>query len=79
MGASINLMPLSIFRKLGLGEITPLTISLQLANISLTYPCGVVEDVLVKVDMFIFPTDFVPLILGRPFLATGKALIDIMR
>lgn len=77
LGASINLMPLSVFRKLGLGEVTPTTICLQMADRSLTYPRGVIEDVLVKVDKFFFPTDFVvldmeedreiPIILGRPF------------
>ncbi|XP_075473934.1 uncharacterized protein LOC142504991 [Primulina tabacum] len=80
-------MPLSVFRKLGLGEPKPTRMSLQLADISVKYPRGVIEDVLVKVDKFIFPADFVvldmeenmemPLILGRPFLATGKALIDV--
>ncbi|XP_075507472.1 uncharacterized protein LOC142544295 [Primulina tabacum] len=65
----------------------PIRMSLQLADRSVKYPRGVIEDVLVKVDKFIFPADFVeldmeedvemPLILGRPFLATGKALIDI--
>ena len=85
--ASINLMPLSVFRKLGLGEVKPTTISLQMAYRSLTYPRGVIEDVLVKVDKFIFPVDFVvlnmeedreiPLILGRPFLAARRALIDV--
>ena len=58
MGANINLMLLSVFRKLGLGEIKPPIISLQLAVRSLTYPHGVVEDVLVKVDKFIFSIDF---------------------
>ncbi|XP_062118743.1 uncharacterized protein LOC133832413 [Humulus lupulus] len=87
LGASINLMPLSIFKKLGVGEVKPTTITLQLADHSLTYPRGVIEDVLVKVDKFIFPTNFVVLdmeedheisiILGRPFLATGRALIDV--
>ncbi|XP_075489567.1 uncharacterized protein LOC142528407 [Primulina tabacum] len=86
LGASINLMPLSVFRKLGLGEPKPTRMSLQLADRSVKYPRGVIEDVLVKVDKFIFPVDFVvldmeediemPLILGRPFLATDKALID---
>ena len=89
LGASINLMPLSIFRKLGLGEANPTTITLQLADKSLTHPQGIIEDVLVKVDNFIFPTDFivldmeedkeVPIILGRPFLATGKSLIDVQK
>ncbi|XP_073281946.1 uncharacterized protein [Primulina huaijiensis] len=87
LGASINLMHFSVFRKLGLGEPKPTRMSLQLADRSFKYPRGVIEDVLVKVDKFIFPADFVvldmeedmemPLILGRPFLATGKALIDV--
>ncbi|XP_075515330.1 uncharacterized protein LOC142549969 [Primulina tabacum] len=89
LGASINLMPYSCFEKLKIGEVKPTTISLQLADRSIKYPRGVVEDVLVKVDKFIFPVDFVvldmeedreiPLILGRPFLATGKALIDVQK
>ena len=80
-------MPFSIFRKLGLGEPKPTTITLQLADRSIKYPRGIVEDVLVKVNKFIFPIDFivldmkedydVPLILGRLFLATGGALIDV--
>ncbi|XP_075504542.1 uncharacterized protein LOC142541980 [Primulina tabacum] len=87
LDASINLMPLSVFRKLGLGEPKPTRMSLQLADRSLKYPQGVIEYILVKVDKFIFPADFLvldmeedvemPLILGRPFLATGKALIDV--
>jgi len=87
LGASINLMPFSVFRKLGMKEPKSTTISLQLADCSITYPRGIVEDVLVKVDKFIFPVDFVVLdmeededvqiILGRPFLATGKTLIDV--
>nr|KYP40295.1 hypothetical protein KK1_038367 [Cajanus cajan] len=89
LGASINLMPLSIFKRLGIGEVKPTMITLQLADRSVTCPYGVVEDVLVKVDKFIFPTDFVvldmeedakvPIILGRPFLATGRALIDVQQ
>ncbi|XP_075494811.1 uncharacterized protein LOC142532385 [Primulina tabacum] len=87
LGAIINLMTYSCFEKLGIGEVKPTTIPLQLADRSIKYPRGVVEDVLVKVDKFIFPVDFVvldmeedrdiPLILGRPFLATGKALVDV--
>lgn len=89
LGASINLMPLSIYKKLGLGEARPTTITLQLANRSLAYPRGIVEDILVKVDKFIFPADFIILdmeedqdiliIHGRPFLATGRALIDVQK
>ncbi|XP_075504437.1 uncharacterized protein LOC142541864 [Primulina tabacum] len=87
LGASINFMPLSVFRKLGSREPMQTRMSLQLADRSVNYPRGVLEDVLVKVDKFIFPADFVvldmekdmemPLILGRSFLATGKALIDV--
>ena len=90
LGASINLMPLSIFRRLGLGEARPTTVTLQLADRSLKHPRGVIEDVLVKVvDKFIFLADFIvldmeedkeiPIILGRPFLATGRAMIDVQR
>ncbi|WJX67426.1 hypothetical protein P8452_51892 [Trifolium repens] len=87
LGASINLIPLSVFRKLGLQEPTPTNISLQLADRSIAHPHGIVEDVLVKVEKFIFPADFVvldieedenvPIILGRPFLATGDATIEV--
>ena len=89
LGASINLMPFSVFRKLGLGEVKPTTISLQLADRSIKYPRGVIEDILVKVDKFIFPANFIvldmdedeeiPLILGRPFLAPGRTLIDVQQ
>ncbi|KAL5549092.1 hypothetical protein UlMin_004323 [Ulmus minor] len=75
LGASINLMPMSIFKKLGIGEARPTTVSLQLADRSIAHPEGKIEDVLVKVDKFIFPVDFivldyeadleVPIILGR--------------
>ena len=87
LSASINLMPFSVYRKLGLGEMKQTTISLQLADRSIKYPRGITEDVLVKVDKFIFPVDFVVLdmeedqevllILGQPFLATRRALIDV--
>ena len=61
LGASINLMPLSIFRKLGLGEVKETNMSLQLADRSIKRPKGIVEDILLKVDKFIFPVDFVVL------------------
>ncbi|KAK5836085.1 hypothetical protein PVK06_011834 [Gossypium arboreum] len=87
LGASINLMPYKIFKQLGLGEPKPTRMSIQLADRSVKYPRGIIEDVLVKLDKFIFPVDFivldmdkdveVPLILGRPFLATAKAVIDV--
>ncbi|XP_070010083.1 uncharacterized protein [Nicotiana sylvestris] len=87
LGASINLIPLSVFRQLGLGEPRPTTVILQLADRSLAHPEGVIEDVLVQVGSFIFPADYiildyepdqeVPFILGHPFLATGRAIIDV--
>nr|GEZ38766.1 reverse transcriptase domain-containing protein [Tanacetum cinerariifolium] len=86
LGASINLMPLSIWKKLSLPELTPTRMTLELADQSITHPKGVAEDVFVKVGKFYFLTDFVvvdfevdprvPLILGRSFLRTGRALID---
>ncbi|XP_047948956.1 uncharacterized protein LOC125194774 [Salvia hispanica] len=89
LGASINLMPLSFFWKMEIGILKPTRITLQMVDRSVTYPEGIIEDVLVQVNDFIFPVDFVvldmeedmnvPLILGRPFLATGKALIDLSR
>ena len=89
LGASINLMPLSIFRQLRLSEARPTTVTLQLADRSLKHSRGVIEDVLVKVDKFIFPADFIvldmeedkeiPIIWGRPFLATGRAMIDVRK
>ena len=89
LGASINLMPLSIFKRLGLGEARPTTVTLHLADRSLKHPRGIIEDVLVKVGKFIFPADFIvldmeedkeiPIILGRPFLATSRAMIDVQR
>ena len=70
-----------------MGEACPTTVTLQLADRSLTHPCGIIEDVLVKVEKFVFPTNFIILdmqedneiliILGRPFLATGRAMIDV--
>nr|GEZ07234.1 reverse transcriptase domain-containing protein [Tanacetum cinerariifolium] len=82
-------MPLSIWKKLSLPKLTPTRMTLELADRSITHPKGVVEDVFVKVGKFHFPTDFVvvdfeadprvPLILGRSFLRTGRALIDIYR
>ena len=87
--ASINLMPLSVEQRLSLGELTPTIITLQMVDRPMAQPEGVLEDVLVKVGKFIFPVDFVvikmeentqvPLLLGRPFLATGAALIDVQK
>ncbi|GKB90492.1 reverse transcriptase domain-containing protein [Tanacetum coccineum] len=87
LGASINLMPLSVWRHLSLPELTSTCMTLKLADRSTVHPKGVVEDVFMKVGKFYFPTDFVvvdydvdpwvPLILGRPFLRTTRALIDV--
>lgn len=87
LGSSINVMPLSKFKELEIGEIIPRNMTLTLVDSSVTRLLGVVQDVLVHVDGFTFPTDFVVIdmkndsegsvILGRPFLATGKAKIDV--
>ncbi|KAE8719115.1 putative glutathione S-transferase [Hibiscus syriacus] len=86
LGSSVNLMPKSIFLKLGIGDARPTSVILQLADKSHVKPEGRVEDVIVRVDKFVFPVDFLildcevdakaPIILGRPFLATGRILID---
>ena len=87
-GASINLMPLSVVKRLSLGELTSTTMSLQMADMSMAQREGILEDVLVKVGKFIFPVDYVviniedkqiPHLLGKPFLATGATLIDVKK
>ena len=89
LGASVNLLPYSVYVELGLGELELTNITLQLADRSVKIPRGIVKDVLVQVDKFYFPMDFVvldtqpmvnqgnqfPVILGRPFLATANAII----
>ncbi|XP_006591772.1 uncharacterized protein [Glycine max] len=87
LGASINLMPLSMCRRIGELEVMPTRMTLQLANRFITRPYGVIEDVLVQVKHFTFPTDFVvmdieedaeiPLILGRPFMLTASCMVDM--
>ncbi|GKD91805.1 reverse transcriptase domain-containing protein, partial [Tanacetum coccineum] len=87
LGASINLMPFSVWKNLSLLKLTPTRMSLELANRSVAYPVGVAEDVIMKVGKFHFLADFVIvdydvdpwvlLILGRPFLRTARALIDV--
>nr|GEW67694.1 reverse transcriptase domain-containing protein [Tanacetum cinerariifolium] len=87
LGARINLMPLSVWNKLSLPELTPTLMTLELANRSISRPIGVAEDVFVKVGKFHFSADIVvvdfgadprvPLILERSFLKTGRALIDV--
>ncbi|KAL7609424.1 hypothetical protein Lser_V15G10314 [Lactuca serriola] len=86
-GASVNLMPYSFFKKLDLPEPRPICMAIHLANKTVTFPRGLCEDLLVKVDKFVFPKDFiildmeadpqVPIILGRPFLNTASAIVDM--
>nr|GFC99826.1 reverse transcriptase domain-containing protein [Tanacetum cinerariifolium] len=87
LGASINLMPLSVWNKLSLHELSPTCMTLKLVDRSISRPVRVAEDVFVKVGTFHFLTDFVvvdfdddprvPLILRRSFLKTGRALVDV--
>ncbi|XP_074267374.1 uncharacterized protein LOC141590706 [Silene latifolia] len=87
LGASASLMPLSIFKSLDLGDLKPTRVSLQLADRSVKFPIGVIEDVPLVVGKLVIPCDFfvmdmpedynVPIILGRPCLATGGAMIDV--
>ncbi|XP_060965156.1 uncharacterized protein LOC133034143 [Cannabis sativa] len=90
LGASVNLMPYSVYSQLGLREMKPTSVVLQLADRSIKKPRGIVEDVLVQIEKFYYPVDFlvldtqsvvnmeskIPIILGRPFLATANALIN---
>ena len=90
LGASVNLIPFSVYEQLGLGELKPTKTTLQLGNRSIRILRGVIEDVLVQVDKVYYPVDFIvldtqpmvnigpqiPVILGRPFLATSNAIIN---
>ncbi|KAH9686259.1 hypothetical protein KPL70_014304 [Citrus sinensis] len=90
LGASVNLLPYSVYQQLNLGELKPTSTTLLLADRSMKVPKGIIEDVLVQVDKFIYPVDFIvletepianeckqiPVILGRPFLAIANALIN---
>ena len=90
LGASVNLLPYSMYKQLGLGELKPTSITLSLADRSIKIPKGTIEDVLIQVDRFYYPVDFVvldtepvalgpndvPIILGRPVLATSNAIIN---
>ena len=90
LGASINLMPASVFRKLGIeAEMRPTSVTLQLADRSIVHPDEIIDNILLMVGKLIIPVDFVicdieedeniPIILGRPFLATSGALIDVAK
>ena len=89
-GDSVNLLPYSLYKLLGLGELKPTSITLSLADWYIKIPKGTIEDVLIQVDRFYYPVDFivldiepvavgtnhVPIILGRPLLATSNAIIN---
>ncbi|XP_022004169.1 uncharacterized protein LOC110901668 [Helianthus annuus] len=87
LGASINLMPYKVFTKLDLGEPSPTRMSIRLADRSIKYPRGFVENIIVKIDKFLFPVDFVildmdedsrvPLILGSPLLNIARTIVDV--
>jgi uncharacterized coiled-coil protein SlyX len=90
LGAGVNLLPYSVYQQLGIGELKPTSTVLQLADRSIKKPRGIVKDVIVKVDKFYYPVDFIvldtepipypdkqiPVILGCPFLATANACIN---
>ena len=90
LGASVNLLPYSMYKHLGLGELKATSITLSLADRSIKIPKGTMEDVLIQVDKFYYPVDFfvldtepaaaganyVLIILRRPFLATSNAIIN---
>ena len=91
LGASVNLLPYLVYKQLGFGELKPTSITLSLVDRSIKIPKGTVEDVIIQVDKFYYyPVDFVvldtepvavgtnyvPVILGRPFLATSNAVIN---
>ncbi|GJS90474.1 putative reverse transcriptase, RNA-dependent DNA polymerase [Tanacetum coccineum] len=87
LGASISIMPYSLFKRLGLGSLKPIIMTIEMADRSMQSPKGIKENVLVKISNFVFPVGFVILdimedenvliILGRPMLATAHAKIDV--
>jgi len=87
LGANISLLPLSLFKRMGIGELEPTKMTLKLADRTTIRPAGFIEDILVKVGGIYIPTDFVvvdieedseiPILIGRPFLATARAIIDV--
>ena len=89
IGASVSLMPYSIYKKLNLEELKPTNICLSMADKSITYPLGILENVPTKVGKFVIPADFmvlemeedleIPILFGRPFFMTVGAIIDMKR
>ena len=90
LGANVNLLPYLVYNQLGLGQLKPTSITLSLADRSIKIPKGTIKDVLIQVDKFYYPVDsvvldtepvavganYVPIILGRPFLATSNVIIN---
>ncbi|GJV61912.1 retrovirus-related pol polyprotein from transposon TNT 1-94, partial [Tanacetum coccineum] len=89
LGASVSVMPFSTYSNLGLGDLAHTRLTIELADRTIKHPRGIAENVLVRIGKFIFPIDFVildipedddvPLILGRPFLSTAHAKIDVFK
>jgi len=87
LGASISLLPLSLFKRMGIGELKPTDVTIKLADLTDIHPVGFIEDIPVEVGGIYIPTDFivldmdkddqVPILLGRPFLATTGAIVDV--
>ncbi|GKF94621.1 zinc knuckle CX2CX4HX4C containing protein, partial [Tanacetum coccineum] len=89
LGSSINVMPLSMYKSLGIRKLEPINMVIEMADNTKCTPKGIVENLLIKIDKFIFPVDFVildmvedlrmPINLGRPLLATAHTKVDIFR
>jgi len=87
LGSSVSLLPLSLFKRMGIGELKPTNVTLKLADRTNIHPAGFIEDIPIEVGGIYIPTDFivldmdeddqVPILLGRPFPATAGAMIDI--
>ncbi|GJZ84683.1 zinc knuckle CX2CX4HX4C containing protein [Tanacetum coccineum] len=89
LGASISIMPFSMYKRLGMGKLEPINMVIEMADNTKSIPKGIVKNLLIRIDKFIFPIDFVildiiedyrmPIILGRPLIATTHAKVDIYR
>jgi len=87
LGSSVSLLPLSLLKRIGIGDLKPTKMTFQLADRSIIYPAEILEDILIKVRKIYIPTDFVvvdikkyfeiPILLGRPFLATVGDVINV--
>jgi len=87
LGSKVNLFPLSLLKRIGIGHLKPTKMTLQLADRSIIFPAGILEDIPIRVEKIYIPTDFVvvdikedyeiPIFLGRPFLATASVVINV--